>query len=204
MTTAQRDEGEILLSNVRLSYFYGFKPYTGDDGKGSYTAHSIFGTTHPQVAAIQALIRKVAVEQWKDKADAVLQQLKAQDKLCIHRGDISKPGKDGYAGMLFISANNKTRPRILATIDGVNQDVDESSEYAPYSGCWANVRIRIWAQDNPKWGKRINAELRGVQFKRHDQRLGGGGGAAALDEFGVDAPDADSAAPATGDEGLVY
>ncbi len=203
MAEVKTDPGIFVFRDVRTSYFYGYKPYKGDDGKSSYTVHGIAAPTHPQWPEVQAIIRKVAEEKWGDQATTVLAQLKAQDKLCIHRGDISKPGKDGYAGNLFISANNKSRPRICATIGGQNVDVDETHEYAPYSGCRANLMLRIWAQDHTKWGKRINCEFRGIQFKRHEERLGGGGGVAKLDEFGVDAPDADSAAPETSDEGLI-
>jgi hypothetical protein len=201
--TDKKVENTILITNVRLSYAYLFKPYKGDDGKSSYCAHSIIAPTHPVLPALTALIRAVAAEEYKDKAEEVLQQIKAQDRLCIHRGDISKPGQDAYRGLLFISANNQVRPRLVATINGVNQEVDESSEFAPYSGCIANVILRIWAQNHVKWGKRFNAELQGVQFVKHAERLGGGGRAASLDEFGVVAGDADSAEPEQGGGGLI-
>ena len=199
----KKPENTILVTLARLSYFYGFEPYKGDDGKQSYCAHAIIPPTHSVLPALTALIRTVAAEEYKDKAEEVLQQIKAQDKLCIHRGDISKPGQDAYRGLLYISANNSVRPRIVATINGVNQEVDKSSDVAPYSGCIANVILRIWAQNHPKWGKRINAELQGVQFVKHAERLGGGGRAASLDEFGVVAGDADSPAPETGGGGLI-
>jgi hypothetical protein len=91
----------------------------------------------------------------------------------------------------------------LATVNGINQEVPEDHEFAPYSGCHANAIINIWAQNN-KWGKRVNAGLTGVQFLRHDVRLSGAGKVASLEEFGVVATDADGAAPASGgNEGLV-
>lgn len=201
MAEVKRDES-ILINDCRLSYAYLFKPYVGEN-KPTYCAHLIIAENHPQLSAITALIRKVAAATFKDQADAVLVQLKGQDRLCLHRGDVSKPGQDPYRGKLYISANNGARPRILATVGGINQEIDESHELAPYSGCYANAMISIWGQNN-KWGKRINAQLTGVQFLRHDTRLGGGGKAASLDEFGtVDGEGADSAAPAGGGAGLV-
>ena len=132
----------------------------------------------------------------------MLKALKAQDRLCIHRGDVSKVGQAPYAGKLYISASNSIQPRILATIDGINQEIGPDSEYAPYSGCYANATVIIWAQDN-KFGKRINAQLTGVQFLRHSERLSGGGRAASLDEFGpVKSEGADADAPSAS-EGLV-
>jgi hypothetical protein len=55
-----------------------------------------------------------------------------------------------------------------------------ASSGKPYSGCYVNAVIELWAQDN-KFGKRINASLMGVQFLRDGQRLSGGGVASADD-----------------------
>ena len=49
-----------------------------------------------------------------------------------------------------------------------------------YPGCYVNVSIDFWAQDN-SYGKRINAQLRGVQFVKDGERLGGS--VAAADDF---------------------
>jgi hypothetical protein len=182
----------ITLKNVRLSYFYGFKPYKNEDGGESYCTHAIFGEDHPQLAEFRKLQRKVAEHQWKDRADAILQQVAATDKLCLHRGDINKPGQEAYKGKLFVSASSKLRPTI---VDGSLQPLTEE-DGKPYSGAWADVRIALWAQDN-KYGKRINAQLMGVQFRRHDERLSGGGRVARADEFEVIAEDADGEAPAS-------
>jgi hypothetical protein len=198
MTEEKKQNTDLLLANVRLSYFFGFKPYEGDDGSSSYCSHLIMATNHPQLGALQNLMRKVATDTWKDKAEEVLMQLKAQDRLCIHRGDVSKPGQDAYKGLLYISSSSKIKPRIVATVGGINQEVGEDHELACYSGCKANAIVSIWAQNN-KFGKRINAQLMGVQFVSHDQRLSGAGRVASVDEFGiVDGAGADSAAPAAG------
>lgn len=200
---AEKQNTDLLLTNVRTSYFYGFKAYEGDDGGKSFCSHLIMATNHPQLGALQALMRKVAVDTWKDKAEEVLQQLKAQDRLCIHRGDISKPGQDAYKGLLYISSSSKIKPRIVACVGGINQEIGEDHELAPYSGCKVNAIVGIWAQNN-KFGKRINAQLMGVQFVAHDQRLSGAGRVASIDEFGIVATDADGAAPSSGGgDGLI-
>jgi hypothetical protein len=208
MTDKKQDPGtSLLITNARASYLYVYEQYKGDDGKGKYCGHIIIAKDHPALPAIKAAQRKAAENEpkWAGKVDEILKALAAQDKLCIHNGDISKPGQEAYAGKLFISASNNARPRILATVNGVNQEVDKSSDFAPYSGCRINATIRIWAQDN-KWGKRINAELTGVQFIGHDARLSGGGRVASLDEFTVVPVDADGAAPAAaaGNDDLAY
>ena len=211
MPETKKADNTMLLSDVRLSYFYCYDGYkdTDDNGKTriSFPTHAIMDANHPQLGALQALIRKVAAAAWKDKAEEVLAQLKAQDRLCVHRGDTAKPGQDPYRGKIYVSANNKVRPRLLASVDGINMEVPADHELAPYSGCRANVMIDIWAQlgegKSAKFGKRINATVTGVQFRRHGERLGGGGKAASLDEFGVQAQDADGAEPETAGGGLI-
>jgi hypothetical protein len=40
-----------------------------------------------------------------------------------------------------------------------------------YAGCYCNVTVRLWVQNN-KWGKSVNAELRGVQFVKDGESFG--------------------------------
>ncbi len=39
-------------------------------------------------------------------------------------------------------------------------------------GAIVNADISLWAQDNPQWGKRINANLLGVQYVSCEEALG--------------------------------
>lgn len=118
--------------------------------------------------------------------EVVLKQLKATDRICVHDGD-SKSEYDGYAGHLFVNASNKIKPLVI----GPNRENLVPADGKPYSGCYVNAIVEIWAQDN-QFGKRINASLMGVQFVRDGERLAGGAVAAADDFEAI--PDA--AAPA--------
>jgi hypothetical protein len=120
-------------------------------------------------------MKAAAEEKWGAKAGEVFIALKAGDKLALHDGD-SKPTYEGYKGNLFINASNKMAPLV---IDGNLSQLKETSG-RPYSGCYVNATIELWAQDN-QFGKRINATLKGVQFLRDGQRLSGGGVASADD-----------------------
>lgn len=179
---------------VRLSYFYGFDGYKDKDDpkKISYPSHFIMPPNHPAIALVKAAQRAAAIVQWKDGAADMLEALAGQDRLCLHKGNVSKPGVDGYKDMLFVSGNAKKR----FTIVGPDRTpLNSGDALAPYSGCHANAIIQVWAQAN-SWGKRINAQIMGVQFTRHGESFGGGR-VAAPDEFGiVGAAGADSAAPA--------
>lgn|SRR5487761_133542 len=193
MAEANDTRQQMTLLGFRTSYLYVFRPYQGEDGKeGGYSAHLIFGEDHPQFPEVDAKIRAVAKAFWKDKAEEVLAQLKAQDRLCIHRGDINKPGQEAYKGKLFISANNKTRPTVVDSRGAPLTAADDKV----YSGVWVNAIVTFWPQSHQKFGKRINCELNGIQRVRDDTRLSGGGRAARTDEFPVVAEDADGAAPA--------
>ena len=55
-----------------------------------------------------------------------------------------------------------------------------------YSGCYANVKVSIYAYNNPKGGKGISAGLVAVQKTKDGARLGGDTG---LDGFQVLSPE---------------
>jgi hypothetical protein len=203
------DETNVIvnLMDVRTSYFYGFEPYIGTDNAGkqtkSYCSHFFlkdpvkYPNGHPSLPLVQSAIKSVAQAMWKDKAGEMLKAFAGQDRICLHNGDISKPGEDSYSGMLYLSGNSKNRFTIVETRGGKNVPL-LPADGRPYSGCYVNAIVSIWAQAN-KWGKRINCQIQGVQFLRNGDAFGGGR-VAAPEEFGIVATDADAAAPETAEE----
>lgn len=200
----------VLLTDVLLSYAYLAQPYVGKPEPGktpkaTYTTHGIYKPGSANHITMSEALRKVAAMGWNAQGEATLIQLKGQDRLCQHDGNISKGGAEPYKDMLFISASNERRPRILVTRNGVNVEIGVDDPMFPYSGCRANIMVDLWAQGADgkpsQWGKRINGTLTGVQFLSHGEPLSGGGRIATPDEFpnvetsGADAP-APSAAPA--------
>jgi hypothetical protein len=195
----------VLLEDVLLSYAYLATPYGSkqDDGKVklTFTTHAVFKPESKAHLAMRKAIMDVAAAGWGAQAEATIIQLKGQDKLCLHDGNITKGGAEPYKDMLFVSASNERRPRILVTEQGRNVEIGADHPFFPYSGCRANVMVDIWPQSPDgkpsKWGKRINATLTGVQFLRHGEPLSGGGRIAAPEEFPtVETAGADSAPPA--------
>jgi len=81
------------------------------------------------------------------------------DKLCIRDGDDYE--YDGYAGHWAIKASNRARPTI---IDRDKTPLTEDDGVI-YGGCYVNAIIQLWLQNN-EYGKRINANLLGVQFAK--------------------------------------
>lgn len=168
----------VILNDVRLLYGNSlFESRRGPNGEGEakYSATVGFSPTHAAHELVKAAFQKVAEEKWGAKAGEVYLTLKAGNKLCLHDGD-AKADKEGYKGNLYLTASNKTPPLI---IDG-GKNVLKVSSGKPYSGCYVNLAIDLWAQDN-NFGRRINASLAGVQFVRDGQRLAGAGIASADD-----------------------
>ena len=172
----------ILLKNVRLAFpqLWTPKAMSGNDGKPGkpkYSATFLFAPDHPSFAELKAVVLAVAKAKWADKADAILKGLKAQDKLCYHDG-VTKSQYSGFEGNFFVSANSDNRPSVF---DRTKTPLAEA-DGKPYAGCYVNASIDVWAQDSAQWGKRINAQLRGVQFVRDGDAFAAGT-AASEDEF---------------------
>lgn len=152
--------GRIVLRNVRLSFPDIFRATAFNEGDAAkFKATFLFPKDHPAKALVGAAIKEAAKEKWGAKADAILKAIQAKDALCLHDGN-SKPDYEGYEGMVYVSASNKVKPTIRDA-DGTTDLVE--SDGKPYGGCFVNAHIEIYAQDN-KWGKRVNATLRGIQF----------------------------------------
>ena len=179
---------KIIIKNVRLAFPSLFKataPATG--GEAAFSASFLLPPNHPQFKELEAAIAATAKEKWGAKADTFLKALKSSDKTCLHNGD-SKSDYDGFEGNFYVSARSKTRPTVIS---GDRTPLTEE-DGKPYAGCYVDANIDIWAQDN-NFGKRINAQLRGVQFRRDGDAFGGGGKPADADEFDEIAVEADDA-----------
>jgi len=143
---------KYTLKNVRLSFpslFHKAK-FEGKDTK--YEATLLLDKTeHAEVIAqLKAGIAEMI------KNDLKVPKIPS-DKICLRDGD--EASYDGYAGCMSLKAANNRRPLIL--------DKDKSplaeEDGKPYGGCYVNAIVEFWPQSNA-YGKRINANLLGVQF----------------------------------------
>ncbi|WP_443696413.1 ssDNA-binding protein [Pseudomonas sp.] len=175
---------KFTFADARLAFPDIFEP--NKDGK--FAAAFIFPTDHKSIALLKKLIDEVGAAKWGAKWATLRKELTANDNMLIHNGD-AKASYVGYEGNLFFNANNTVRPLVI--------DRDKTPLVAadgkPYSGCHVNVIIDVWAQDN-QYGKKINAQLQGIQFLRDGEAFSGGGVAADQSDFeeiteGADAED---------------
>jgi len=168
---------KIKLLNVRLAFpvLWEAKTVAGE-GKPAFSGTLLIDPADPQVKAINAAIDATAKEKWGAKADGILKQARAADKVCLHNGDL-KATYDGFPGNLYVSARNPMRPTVL--------DADKTplveKDGKPYAGCYVHAVLELWAQDN-QYGKRVNATLMGVQFYQDGDSFTGGG-VASDDDF---------------------
>lgn len=178
----------ITVKDVRLAFPNLWKATApAGGGEAAFSASFILPKSHKQIAEIKKAIADVAQAKWGAKTPTVLKALEANDKTCLKDGD-SKSEYDGFEGNLFITSRSKIRPTV---VDQQRNDLTEA-DGKPYAGCIVDVKLELWAQDN-QFGKRVNAQLRGVQFRADCDRFGGGGSAADAEEFDeISAAGADS------------
>jgi hypothetical protein len=157
------------MQGVRLSFpsLFNTSKFGGAD-TGKYEATFILDKkTHKTVIAdIIKVIDALSKEELKSKVPS--------DKLCLKDGD--EMGRDEYQGMYTLKASTKKRPLVI----GRDQSPITESDNAVYAGCYVNAIVTIWAQNN-QFGKRINAQLDGVQFNRNGEPFGDG--AVTVNEF---------------------
>lgn len=170
----------------RLSYEHVFDPKAPDEkAEPVFSANLLLAKDDPQLAKIKAAMVEVAEAKWGSRGKANLETLIKNNRVALKDGDEKEWG--GYEGMMYLSASNKVRPLVI--------DRDKSlltkADGKVYSGCYVNMLVEIWAMDN-KFGKRICATLKGVQFVADGEAFTGGK-PASTDDF-EDVAD-------TGDEG---
>lgn len=173
--------GEVILKNVRLSFADIYRPAkdrvdkkTGETIKGKYGANGLLPKGTPETARHQKLIKQAGhdakVKKWGAN-EAAWPKLKPE-KLCLRDGDLED--YDGYEGHLYLSAGGDRKPSVITNRKDRNGkwiEAVEGQPGAPYSGCYCNMLVRLWVQDN-EHGKRLNASLEIVQFAGEGQAFG--------------------------------
>jgi hypothetical protein len=168
----------VTLNKVRLAFPNLFEAKSIDDGTPRYGATFIIDPDSKNAKAIEAAMEEVATTKWKAKGEKTLEELKRKEKVAYgEREKTSSAGQvfQGFEDKYFLSSYNKNRPTV---IDGRRQPLT-ANDGKPYAGCYVNAIVDIWAQDDAKFGKRINATLTGVQFHSDGDAFGGGAPAPA-------------------------
>lgn len=177
---------KVQVKNVRLAFANVFQPKAQNAGdEPAYSCSLILDpkANAADIKAIEAAIDAEAKAKWGAKADTMLKAIRAKGDICLRDG-ATKAEYDGFDGNMYVSCRSKTRPLV---IDRDKTPLTEK-DGKPYGGCYVNASIEVWAQDN-NYGKRINCQIKGVQFFKDGDAFGGGAPASAdeFDDLGVDA-----------------
>lgn len=158
---------EVKLTNVRLSFAHIFRakknssdPEATPKFQASFLIDKSTKEGKRNIARMEEAIEEAMRKKWGDNPP----RLKA-DKICLRDGD--DEDWNGYEGCMYVSANNVRRPTI---VDRDRSPLTEE-DGKPYSGCYVNAIVRVWAQDN-QHGKRVNASLEGIQFVKDGEPFG--------------------------------
>lgn len=176
---------ELRLDNARIGFAQGlFKKSAFEEGQIEKYGSDFIVTPETKVlklagdkwvattlGAAQAEVATEAFKGDKAKAKSWFEDLTANQK-SVRDGNKKKDKagevRDGYAGNLYVSAKNTTRPTTL------NRDRTPVTEEdgVIYSGCYVNARISLYANTDPK-RKGVFASLGGVQFNADGDSFGG-------------------------------
>lgn len=152
----------IRLNNVVLSFPALFKKaqYKGKETKYEGTFILDKKEHAKEIDIIQREIDKMLIEDFKTTRAKF-----KDDKICLKDGDDSE---SAYTqGKFTIKATNDDKP---LTIDLAKNEISEDNNPF-YSGAIVNVVIGMRKMDN-EYGKKILANLYGVQFVKDGPRLG--------------------------------
>ncbi len=204
MGTTDKDTAVITLKGGRGSFltlgepeYFGGKK-TKDTDKKRWSATILLPYKDPQIALIDALIKKVAQAKWEKKWEGYLENILVDPKACF-KIDGKRKDYAGYEGNWAMTCHRneeKGRPFVLDTdkspVYKPNNEMYEGKAGRLYSGCYVNLQLQVWAQDNAQ-GKAIRAEFLAIQRNRDGDAFSGGA-APDLDAFeeiseGADADD---------------
>jgi hypothetical protein len=179
-------KGTVALTKVRLSYPALYKATDGGNKQAKpedfkFSASFILDKRDNAavIEAVKNAQRIVASDKWPTKW-----QEKGYFKGVLRQG-VEKEDKDGYGpDCVFFNAKSKTKPLVL---DVDNKPLPDNNTRV-YAGCYVDVSIRLWVQDN-EFGRAIRAELRIVRFNSDGEPFGDSAPVNAVAELGGPAYD---------------
>lgn len=161
---------ELILKGVRLSFpeFWEAKEYKGD-GKPNYSAKFFIEPGSENDKKINEAIRAEAALKWPKKVDFMLEELK-MDKKAFCYIDGKRVEYNGAEGNWILSAKRREQDGRPLIIDERKRPL-QPGDGKPYSGCYVNAKVNIYAQDGDNKG--IRCSLITVQFAKDGDSFGG-------------------------------
>ena len=172
----------VTLKNVRLYYPHLFEAHASNEDASPKLGASFLidpTTTDGQanIARIEEALDYAAIKTWKtkDKADKIRKTLlPARTGLRDGDAQVNSDGDQvaGYEGMMFVSASNRKRPKVLRRDKSV---IDSTDSAEIYGGCYVNAVLSVWGTDQKKLGGNgLFFTLEIVQFVKDGEPFGAG------------------------------
>jgi hypothetical protein len=138
------------------------KPMAGQESDPKYSIVMLF-ETDSDLSLLKSAAQDAVKAKWGDNIPKGL-------KLALRKGDEDgKEDVDGYGPeVMFISSNSRKK---FPVVDRDPSVLLSEEDGKPYAGCYVNVLLRFWAQDN-EYGRRVNAQPLAIQFVRDGQPFG--------------------------------
>jgi hypothetical protein len=157
---------KVTLKNIRCSFPSLVKKRGfGDDAKEEDKQYEFTSLIDPSTQEDQINTVKKAMKDLLIAHYGAAASVPKGFKYCLRNGS-ERPDTAGYEGMMFIGSNSKEKVKVV----GLNPNIDcDPSEV--YAGGHCNVVLRFWVQDN-KYGKRVNAEVKTIQWLGYGERFG--------------------------------
>ena len=165
------------LTDVRIPFsdLHEAVEFQVGDGKPRYNATFLIPKGGPLDKAIQADIAAAAKDKFGDKAAAKLKAFEKSGDVCYSEGD--EKDYDGYAGMMVLSTHRRAQDGPVGVYSNVIDPrtgkvaVLTATSGKPYSGCYVNATVEIYATDGKFPG--IRGGLVAVQFARDGDAFSG-------------------------------
>ena len=170
----------IFLNDIRLFWadlYQKGQDRTAPDGKlipGTYSITGIFAPDSAAGKTALAAIQEVAQQEFGSNWQAAVESIPTNRKP-VRKGDLNldKDGnvKDGFAGMLYISAKNGLKPKVVDANPAI--ELTENSG-RPYRGCRVNAKIEISAYTSKTQGvgRCLSAKILAVQWVGDGEAFG--------------------------------
>lgn len=152
----------IKLPSVRVSFPHFFEKPMINGEEGKYGGVFMLKKDDKNHMKVKDLIQAEMDSLIEEKNDG--KEL-PDSMYCLRDGD-ARGARPEYAGYWTINANTKRRPLVIDRDKTPLSDDDGKI----YPGCVVNAQIDLWFQKN-RYGTRVNANLRGVQWVADDEPL---------------------------------
>jgi hypothetical protein len=167
----------VTLKGVRLAFPTLFEPKrVGESEEKRFSAAFPIEPGSENHKVLEAAVQAVAIEKWGKKAQAIVAELRKNRKCAyVHEPLKNSDGEvyDGFEGMYSLNAGQSEMKLKPTVVDRDRTRITDGKLGRPYAGCYVNAIVDPWAMDN-QFGRRINFQLKGIQFVKDGDAFGGG------------------------------